>query len=285
MGAPIIRLLHIIDGVSIMIIKSNIVFSFVYILACLPYLLIYKLSNTAFLVMVVDGFQGTGTTMSLRPPYGTFVHLSHENRHCPRQPFVLYDTTTGMSSSSLTTELEEFLQQEHTMFYALLLYKNEDVWKKIRDSTVTKNGACTIFAPTNAAMEALGDKKIQQLRDNRNEEVRNKMGSFHIVVDDDTVVTTEQLYNSGGIRTIATGDNPIVPVERNKRSGGNIFAMFTKSENDDDDGTVVLGSNNARIVNSIYLKSSNTLIHQMDALISPNILWRYCDQLRIPGSK
>ena len=104
------------------------------------------------------------------------------------------------------------------------------------------------------------------------------------------VVTTEQLYNSGGIRTIATGDNPVVPVERAKPSGGNIFAMFTTKSgnsngNDDTDGAVIMGSNNARIANSIYLKSSNTLIHQIDALISPNILWRYCDQLRIPGSK
>ena len=238
--------------------------------------------------VVVQAFQGTGGTF--QPCGRTSVQHGRISVHPPQhhrqrqQQLSLYDATTGMSSS-MTTELEQFLQQEHSMFYALLLYKNEYVWKMIRENSMI-NGACTIFAPTNVAMQALGEKKLQQLQDNRNEEVRNKIGSYHFILDDDTVVTTEQLYNSGGIRTIATGDNPIVPVERTKRSGGNIFTMFTNNNNDNDgDGTVTLGSNNARIVNSIYLQNSNTLIHQIDTLISPNILWRYCDQLRIPGSK
>ena len=241
-------------------------------------------SSSAWLIGGTHAFQGTG---SFQPRISVLTQrLNHDKQqHRPRQQWILCDTTAG-TPSSLTAELEKFLQQEHSMFYSLLLYKNEYVWKMIRENS---NGACTIFAPTNAALQALGDKKIQQLQDNRNEEVRNKIGSYHIVLDaDSTVVTAEQLYNSGGIRTIATGDNPIVPVERTKRSGGNLFAMFTSNNNKDDDngdGTVTLGSNNARIVNSIFLQNSNTLIHQIDALISPNILWRYCDQLRIPGSK
>ena len=264
-----------------------------YILTCLQYLFFYE---SPIVIVVVQAFQGTtGILVTQRgvpnSVYGTSSVLhKHENLYHPRQQKVLlYDTTNTGTSSSMTTEIEQFLQQEHSMFYALLLDKNEHVWKMIRDTTTTTTGACTIFAPTNVAFQALGDTKIQQLQDNRNEEVRNKMGSYHILLDTDSmaeVVTTEQLYNSGGIWTIATGDNPIVPVERTKRSGGNIFASLFQKENDNDgDGTVTLGSNNARIINSVYLKNSNTLIHQMDALISPNILWRYCDQLRIPGSK
>ena len=234
----------------------------------------------------VQAFQGTTGTYH-RPTQGMSVPVLVEEYHCQhphRRQFMQRDTRIGMSSS-MTMELEQFLQQEHSMFYALLLDKNEDVWKRVRDN-IASSGACTIFAPTNTAFQALGEKKVQQLQDNRNEEVRNKIGSYHIVLDD-SVVTTEQLYNSGGIRTMASGDNPIVPVERSKPSGGNIFAMFMSQGNnpENDDGTVVLGSNNARITNSIYLQNSNTLIHQIDALISPNILWRYCDQLRIPGSK
>jgi uncharacterized surface protein with fasciclin (FAS1) repeats len=266
-----------------MIMNTTLVMIIACILACIQYPFIYETSNA--ISVVVHAFQGTGTTLSkVRTPVNPSEKLQNRYPRC-----VLYDTTTDNMSSSITTELELFLQQEHSMFYALLLYKNEYVWKMIRDTT---NGACTIFAPTNTAMQALGEKKLQQLQDNRNEEVRNKIGSYHIIVDTDvdaTVVTTEQLYNSGGIRTIATGDNPIVPVERNQRSSsGNIFAMFMKSgkgNDDNGDGTVILGSNNARIINSVYMRNSNTLIHQVDALISPNILWRYCDQLRIPGSK
>ena len=260
----------------------------VFFLASVQHHHIYDSSSS----MVVSAFQGAAFLNKNHPAkYGTSMIRKPPVYH---PSCVLHDATTvtslSSSSSSMATELEQFLQQEHSMFYTLLLDKNEYVWKMIRDNS-GQNGACTIFAPTNAALQALGDKKIQQLLDNRNEEVRNKMGSYHIVLDDDSVVTTEQLYNSGGIRTIATGDNPVVPVERAKPSGGNIFAMFTTTKsgnsngNDDTDGAVIMGSNNARIVNSVYFKSSNTLIHQIDALISPNILWRYCDQLRIPGSK
>jgi uncharacterized surface protein with fasciclin (FAS1) repeats len=188
--------------------------------------------------------------------------------------------SASVTPSTFTTsgELEQFLQLEHSMFYQLLLSKNEHVWTMIRDNISI--GGCTVFAPTNDAMEQLGTKKIEQLQDVRNEEVRNQIGSYHVIVDD--IVTTEQLYDSGGIRTIATGNNPIVPIERNK-VGGNIFDMI--SGNTKDDGTVTIGSNNAHIINTIYLQNCNCIIHQMDALISPNILWRYCDQLRIPGSK
>jgi uncharacterized surface protein with fasciclin (FAS1) repeats len=198
-----------------------------------------------------------------------------------RQPMTRLqsDSSTASNFPPPSSELEQFLQQEHGMFYALFLNKNEHVWKTVRDSS-NSNAGCTIFAPTNDALQQqLDTKKIQQLQDNRNEEVRNQMGSYHFVIND--IVTTEQLYDSGGIRTIATGDTPIVPIERTKTSG-NIFESLLGGGKED--GTVTIGTN-AHIVNTIYLQNSNTLVHQTDALISPTILWRYCDQLRIPGSK
>jgi uncharacterized surface protein with fasciclin (FAS1) repeats len=181
----------------------------------------------------------------------------------------LLDAATSGGTSS--DEIEQFLQTQHGLFYKYLLLNNDHVWKSIRER---KNG-CTIFAPTNAAIEQLGEKKLLQLLDNRNEEAKNQMGSFHVIVND--VVTVEQLYNSGGIRTIATGESPIVPIER--AVSGGLFGIGGK-----EDGTVTIGSS-AQIVDSVVLRSSNCIVHQTDALISPNILWRYCDQLRIPGSK
>jgi uncharacterized surface protein with fasciclin (FAS1) repeats len=164
------------------------------------------------------------------------------------------------------------------MFYSILLSNNDYLWKMIRD-TVGSGGGCTLFAPTNSALQQLGGKKLQQLQDNRNDEVKNQIASYHVIVDD--IVTPEQLYNSGGIRTIAKGENPIVPIERTKQSK-NIFDTLTGGGQED--GSVTLGSD-AHILNTYFLQSSNTMVHQTDALISPSILWRYMDQLRIPGSK
>lgn len=64
-----------------------------------------------------------------------------------------------------------------------------------------------------------------------------------------------------------------VPVGRSK-SGG--FLGWGAKE----DGGVVVGPE-AKIIQSF--KVEDCIVHEMDALVSPEILWRYCDQLRIPG--
>ncbi len=47
-----------------------------------------------------------------------------------------------------------------------------------------------------------------------------------------------------------------------------------------EDGGVTI--NGAKILSTTEVDTC--LIHEVDALVSPEILWRYCDQLRIPGS-
>jgi hypothetical protein len=47
-----------------------------------------------------------------------------------------------------------------------------------------------------------------------------------------------------------------------------------------EDGDIVIGPE-AKIVQSFNVESC--VVHEMDALVSPLALWRYCDQLRIPG--
>ena len=80
------------------------------------------------------------------------------------------------------------------------------------------------------------------------------------------------IYCSGGILTLA-GDEPI-PVDRS--TSGGMFGMGGK-----EDGGVVVGG--AKVVSSTPLAGG--VLHEVDGLISPSILWRYMDQLRIPGSK
>ena len=48
-----------------------------------------------------------------------------------------------------------------------------------------------------------------------------------------------------------------------------------------EDGGVIVGG--AKVVASVPLAGG--ILHETDGFISPSILWRYMDQLRIPGSK
>ena len=51
-----------------------------------------------------------------------------------------------------------------------------------------------------------------------------------------------------------------------------------------EDGGVTL--NGSKVVNTFEFDDGDKtcIVHEMDGLISPTILWRYADQLRIPGS-
>lgn len=163
-----------------------------------------------------------------------------------------------------TSSVEEFLEEEHFQFYSIIMSKNPEVWKKLRESD-----SSTIFAVTDAGMMELGEKKLSQLADIRNEESVMKMGEYHAINE---AVTEEQLYDSSGVIPIG-GD--AIPVERGV-SGG-FFGVGGK-----EDGSIRIGG--AKILDSLLLDNRH-IIHRVDTLVSPSILWRYFDQLRIPGSQ
>jgi uncharacterized surface protein with fasciclin (FAS1) repeats len=105
------------------------------------------------------------------------------------------------------------------------------------------------------------------LLDERNVETTKKIIAYHVIAE---VVTADDLFNSGGVLTLG-GE---IPVDRSV-SGG-MFGMGGK-----EDGGVLV--NSAKIITSIELGSG--VLHEVEGLVAPNILWRYMDQLRIPGSK
>jgi hypothetical protein len=84
-----------------------------------------------------------------------------------------------------------------------------------------------------------------------------------------STVSAEALFQAGGV--ITHGGE--VVVERTMTGG--MFGMGGK-----EDGGVTIGG--AKVVKSVPL--GNGILHEVDALMSPNVLWRYMDQLRIPGS-
>lgn len=185
----------------------------------------------------------------------------------------------GISSTATQSDLEVFVAKEFPAFYSLLML-NEGLWQIIAESET----GYTLFAPSNTVFDNLGEKKLQQLKDSRNLETAQKMGLYHVVNDDAisaarlrTEDWTQPAPADGGPRPITVqalltlgGE---VPVGRSK-SGG--FLGIGAKE----DGDIVIGPN-ARIVKSF--KVDGSIVHEVDDLISPIILWRYMDQLRIPG--
>jgi len=78
-----------------------------------------------------------------------------------------------------------------------------------------------------------------------------------------------------------------VPIGRfKKKTEGGFFRSLVGKEKTvkDKDGkakTEIVVGPEGTIKRSI--KVGNAIIHETDGLVSPYVLWRYCDQLRIPG--
>ena len=164
------------------------------------------------------------------------------------QPAQRNSACRKIALAASTQEVEQFLDTNTRAFYEVIMKKNDDVWKKLRDSPV----GVTIFAPTDEAMQNLGDKKLNQLADVRNEEALMKMGAFHAVNEP---VGAEELFDSAGVIPIA---GEAIPVERGITGG--IFGVGGK-----EDGSVTVGG--AKVLDSIVVGES--IIHVTDALVSP----------------
>ena len=161
--------------------------------------------------------------------------------------------------------IRDFLQQYYPGFFSIL-DMNEEVWKAIGDTADDAEVGFTVFAPTNEALQALGAEKEAQLFDERNRETTEKIAAYHVIGEP---VSAEALFNAGGVLTVG-GE---VPIERS--ISGGLFGIGGQ-----EDGSVTL--NGAKVLRTANV--GNGLVHEVDSLVSPSIMWRYMDQLRIPGS-
>ena len=161
--------------------------------------------------------------------------------------------------------IREFLQKNYPDFYTIL-NMNDEVWKAIGDTQDGAEQGFTVFAPTPQALQALGAEKQNQIFDERNSETTEKIAAYHVIGES---VSVEALFNSRAVITVG-GE---VPVERTV-SGG-LFGVGGQ-----EDGGVTL--NGAKILRTANVGSG--LLHEVDGLVNPNIMWRFMDQLRIPGS-
>lgn len=152
------------------------------------------------------------------------------------------------------------LSERYPQFEAVTA-KNDDLWKKLSDAETF-----TLFCPSAEAFASLGDKRLKQLQDPRNLEAVTKLGLYHAVNE---LVTPDELFDSGGVITLG-GE---IPVDRSVKGG---FFGVGGTE----DGGVLVGG--CKVTESIQLEDG--FIHEVDGFVSPQVLWRYMDQLRIPGS-
>jgi uncharacterized surface protein with fasciclin (FAS1) repeats len=179
--------------------------------------------------------------------------------------------------------IQSYLQQNYPLFESLLLSKIPNIYATLQASDST-NGY-TIFCPSNSVMENIDPKRKVQIVDPRNVEVTEKLASYHIIPNGK--VTAERLKREdwtvprspdgvaalsiGGVLTLA-GE---LRVGRSK-SGG--FLGFGAKE----DGGVVIGNNECRVVKSTSVGKKG-VVHEVDGFVAPDLIWRYFDQLRIPG--
>mmetsp|Transcript_24683 Transcript_24683/g.68267 ORF Transcript_24683/g.68267 Transcript_24683/m.68267 type:complete len:257 (+) Transcript_24683:82-852(+) len=186
------------------------------------------------------------------------------------------------------TNIEKFLKQKFPEFL-YLISKNDEILQDVIRNPAKINEGVTIFAPNSAAFQKLGSVALRQLDDERNEEISQKIASYHVVTDgavDYRKLRTEDwtkgrpkdgskpAFTVEGVQTMGG----IVPVGRAKEDGLFGTGWFAKEGEDP-----VVGSN-AKIVAS-YVVGGSSVIHEMDGFISPELLWRYADQLQIklPG--
>ena len=142
-----------------------------------------------------------------------------------QQPFPFFaeasESSEADSEEKERPKLEAFLEKTYPSFFSFM---NDDMIKAI------KQGSVTVFVPSEAAFDNLGDKKMSQINDPRNLEIREKMGSYHIIAGesvDAMKLRTEDWSkgvpkDGGKPNTVVAGINTLsgeVPVGRSKSGG------------------------------------------------------------------
>lgn len=182
------------------------------------------------------------------------------------------------SDEFVRSNLDKFLSTKYPDFYKAAFDKNAEVCKVLQDSS-----SVTVFVPNAKAFADLGDKKREQMSDPRNLEAVEKMAAYH-VVPDEAVPVTSLFQEDWTVPKTAKG-NPTLSYRGVMSMGGEVAVGRTKSGGflglfqEEDDG-VMIGPE-ARIVQS-FTVGETSIVHEVDGLVSPYVLWDFFDQLRIP---
>ena len=193
-------------------------------------------------------------------------------------------------SESATTEdakegqnIESFLKEKYPLFESTILSQVPNLYGTLKEAE--SSSGFTIFCAPDSAMIDIDQTRKLQISDPRNVEITEKLASYHLIPNGK--VTRERLQRedwtvprtADGVAALSIGGvltaGGELRVGRSK-SGG--FMGFGAKE----DGGVVIGNNDAKIIKSVNVGEKG-VIHEVDALVAPDLIWRYFDQLRIPG--
>ena len=193
------------------------------------------------------------------------------------------------SSESSTVEvengqaIESFLKENYPLFETTIFSQISNVYATLKECD--SSTGFTIFCAPDSVMVDIDQKRKLQISDPRNVEITEKLASYHFIPNGK--VTRERLQRedwtvprtADGVAALSIGGvltaGGELRVGRSK-SGG--FMGFGAKE----DGGVVIGNNDAKIVKSVNVGKKG-VIHEVDSLVAPDLIWRYFDQLRIPG--
>lgn len=256
---------------------------------CRSYNTVVLVFYFAVAIVTVNSFHSPTFHITASCAKATFMTLPKHSSYT-----ALYDTTASLDDDNKNTEdkndenagadeITIFLQTSYPLFYSLLVRSNEEIISYLR---VNDGAGCTFFAPSDDVFTALEQQKLLQLKDDRNGESTAKMAGYHFVPTEaltDAQLRTEdwtvpkKSLGEGQKRPLTIGGVLTLSGElRVGRSKSGGFLGFGARE----DGSIVVGTD-AKITKSSSI--GNCVVHEVDQLVSPQLLWRYFDQLRIPG--
>eukprot|EP01082_Thalassiosira_pseudonana_P009263 g8254.t1.1.5e17418a g8254 g8254.t1 contig29:94011-94848(-) len=210
-----------------------------------------------------------------------FVSPLTQQRATATSTSSLYSTTSTNEDESQT--IESYLKENYSLFESTVLSKVPNVYATLKEAE--SSTGYTIFCPPNSVMEEVDSRRKLQISDPRNYEVTEKLASYHIIPNGK--VTQERLKRedwtvpktADGVAALSIGGILTMGGElRVGRSKSGGFMGFGAKE----DGGVVIGNNEAKVVRSVNV-GKNGIVHEVDAMVAPDLIWRYFDQLRIPG--
>jgi uncharacterized surface protein with fasciclin (FAS1) repeats len=193
---------------------------------------------------------------------------------------------TVLSESANTNNEEEesiesYLKTNYPLFESTLIANIPNIYSILRESDASTG--YTLFCANDKVMNDIDQKRKLQISDPRNAEITEKLASYHVIKNGK--VTKERMTREDwtvpkidGVAALSIGGVLTLGGElRVGRSKSGGFMGFGAKE----DGGVVIGNNDARVISSVNVGKG--IIHEVDGLVAPDLIWRYFDQLRIPG--
>jgi hypothetical protein len=155
--------------------------------------------------------------------------------------------TTGFHA--IESEVEGFLEETYPSFRSLVR-DDEKIWNATRDA----EDGFTIFAPSEEAIAALEEEKLDHLKNDA--DLAHIVASYHFINE---LVTQEELLVAGGVVT----QGGTLPV--GQQTCGTFLGLGGK-----ECGVTI---NEANLIQSFEI--SNCIIHEVDQLVCPESLLQH----------